>query len=112
MQQPRPVATIAPPINPIAPSQNYQTPSTSARPADSFGKLEDIGQKQLTELQTLVKYLASIDDKLDLKKIAEALTGVSPAPSAKPEAPAQSSRPGRTMVDDKRYEPSVNIRRT
>lgn len=111
--QPRLVAKIATPVTPFGPSATQSGTSNVTKPADTYAKLEDIGQKQLTELQTLVKLFTSVDSKLDMEKLAQLLGKMKDQQPGKPDvSPAPKTRPGQTMVDDRRYEPSVNIRRT
>lgn len=111
--QPKLVAKIATPVTPFGPSAAQSGASNVTKPVDVYAKLEDIGQKQLTELQTLVKLFTSVDSKLDMEKLAQLVGKMKDQQSGKSEgAPAPKTRPGQPMVDDRRYEPSVNIRRT
>ena len=109
---PRPSANIAPPVDPVSPNAQQASASTTTKPASNYANLEDLGSKQLTALQAMVKLLESIDGKIDPQKFAELANSLKGETQPKSDVePSQPKRPGNNMIDDRRYKPSVDIRR-
>ena len=109
---PRPSANIAPPVDPVSPNAQQASASTTTKPASNYANLEDLGSKQLTALQAMVKLLESIDGKIDPQKFAELANSLKGETQPKSDVePSQLKRPGNNMTDDRRYKPSVDIRR-
>lgn len=109
---PSPSVNIAPPVDPVTPNAQQVSTSTTTKPASNYANLEDLGSKQLTALQAMVKLLESIDGKIDPQKFAELANSLKGDNQSKSDVePSQYKRPGNNMIDDKRYKPSVDIRR-